>query len=84
MTSRTWRSADWVICGGESGPDHRPVGPGWVRGLRDQASAAGVAFLKQWGGPTLTAGGRLLDGRTWDQYPTAWLPGDGGHKDAAQ
>jgi protein gp37 len=61
---------DWLIVGGESGPRHRPMDPGWVRDLRDQAVAAGVAFFfKQWGGRTPKAGGRLLDGRTWDEYP---------------
>jgi protein gp37 len=61
---------DWIIVGGESGPGHRPVDPAWVRSLRDQALAAGVAFFfKQWGGRTPGAGGRLLDGRTWDLYP---------------
>lgn len=41
---------DWVICGGESGPNARPMHPGWVRSLRDQCAAAGVPFLfKQWG-----------------------------------
>jgi protein gp37 len=60
----------WVICGGESGPGHRPVDPAWVRELRDRCIAAGVAFFfKQWGGLTPKAGGRLLDGRTWDQFP---------------
>jgi protein gp37 len=60
----------WIIAGGESGPSHRPVDPAWVRFLRDQAVAAEVAFFfKQWGGHTPAAGGRLLDGRTWDQYP---------------
>jgi len=40
----------WVICGGESGPDARPMHPEWARGLRDQCQAAGVPFLfKQWG-----------------------------------
>lgn len=125
---------DWIIVGGESGTGARPMHPGWVRHLRDQASAAGVAFLfKQWGNfapvedeprygdvwvlgtgyasmvvpddrgevgsmPTQpwhpgTAGaepgkwdrygdalvrpmhkkaaGRLLDGRTWDGYPSS-------------
>jgi protein gp37 len=62
---------DWIIVGGESGPGHRPVDPAWVRSLREQAIAAEVAFFfKQWGGPTPGAGGRLLDGRTWDQSPT--------------
>jgi protein gp37 len=70
---------DWVIVGGESGPGHRPVDPAWVRSLRDQALAAGVAFFfKQWGGRTPGAGGRLLDGRTWDQYPREDRAQEGG------
>lgn len=40
----------WVIVGGESGPGARAMHPDWVRSLRDQCAAAGVAFLfKQWG-----------------------------------
>lgn len=40
----------WVITGGESGPKARPTHPEWVRSLRDQCSATGVAFfMKQWG-----------------------------------
>ncbi|WP_424360212.1 phage Gp37/Gp68 family protein [Methylocystis parvus] len=41
---------DWVICGGESGPNARPMHPDWARSLRDQCAAAGVPFFfKQWG-----------------------------------
>lgn len=41
---------DWVIVGGESGPNARPMHPDWARSLRDQCHAAGVPFLfKQWG-----------------------------------
>ena len=41
---------DWVICGGESGPNARPMHPEWARSLRDQCEAAEVPFLfKQWG-----------------------------------
>jgi protein gp37 len=41
---------DWVICGGESGPNARPMHPDWARNLRDQCQAAGVPFFfKQWG-----------------------------------
>jgi protein gp37 len=41
---------DWVICGGESGKNARPMHPGWARSLRDQCVAAGVPFhFKQWG-----------------------------------
>lgn len=41
---------DWVIVGGESGPNARPMHPDWVRSIRDQCQAADVPFLfKQWG-----------------------------------
>lgn len=61
---------DWVITGGESGPGARPCQPEWVRDLRDRCQAEGVAFFhKQWGGRTPKAGGRTLDGRTWDDFP---------------
>jgi protein gp37 len=40
----------WVIAGGESGPEARPMHPDWARDLRDQCAAASVPFLfKQWG-----------------------------------
>lgn len=61
---------DWVIVGGESGPRIRPMKPEWVRDIRDQCVEAGVAFFfKQWGGKTAKTGGRILDGRTWDEMP---------------
>jgi protein gp37 len=112
----------WVIAGGESGRNARPMHPDWARSLRDQCQAARVAyFMKQWGewlpgevrieeagyfhayhqdgsGPDGHQGkpdhwwqsvdtrrpdlpgvistrvgkhiaGRLLDGRTWDDFP---------------
>ncbi len=40
----------WVIAGGESGKNARPMASEWVRSLRDQTTEEGVAFLfKQWG-----------------------------------
>ena len=64
------RGIHWVIVGGESGPRVRPMQADWVRSIRDQCVAAGVAFFfKQWGGKTAKAGGRELDGRTWDEMP---------------
>lgn len=54
---------DWVITGGESGPNARPCDPEWVRDIRDACAEAGVAYFhKQWGGRTPKAGGRELDG----------------------
>jgi protein gp37 len=65
---------DWVITGGESGPNARPCHPDWIRDLRDRCIASQVAFFhKQWGGRTPKAKGRLLDGRTWDEMPFASL-----------
>ncbi len=41
---------DWVIVGGESGPDARPMHPDWVRNIRLACKATGVKFhFKQWG-----------------------------------
>lgn len=96
----------WIIVGGESGHNARPMHPEWARSLRDQCQVAGVAFhFKQFGewrpaqegergiffnydgtpvaGPFAPysssqvylakvgkhAAGRLLDGRTWDEFP---------------
>jgi protein gp37 len=60
----------WMIAGGESGKDARPMEESWVRDLRDQCAKKGVAFFfKQWGGRTPKAGGRELEGRTWDELP---------------
>ncbi len=61
---------DWVIVGGESGPNARPMDPVWVHEIRDQCAALGVAFFfKQWGGVFKKRTGRLLDDRTWDEMP---------------
>lgn len=71
ISLRKWvRRLDWVITGGESGHNARPIDDDWVRTIRDQCLSAGVAFFhKQWGGRTPKAGGRELDGRTWDEFP---------------
>lgn len=51
IVSRRYASKiDWVIVGGESGKDARPMHPAWARSLRDQCATAGVPFFfKQWG-----------------------------------
>jgi protein gp37 len=61
---------DWVIVGGESGPEPRPIRQEWVTDIRDSCVDAGVPFFfKQWGGRTPKAGGRTLDGTTYDEMP---------------
>lgn len=60
----------WVIVGGESGKNPRPMSVRWARAIRDQCVRAGVPFFfKQWGGITAKSGGRLLDGQEWNQLP---------------
>lgn len=61
---------DWVICGGESGPNARPIEVEWVRGVRDQCVIEKVPFFfKQWGGMNKKKAGRLLDNHIWSQMP---------------
>jgi protein gp37 len=61
---------DWVIVGGESGEKHRPINLDWVRDIRDQCRRSKVAFFfKQVGGRTSKAGGNLLDGRKYLEFP---------------
>ncbi|MBP2330605.1 protein gp37 [Kibdelosporangium banguiense] len=60
----------WVIAGGESGAHARPVETSWILDIRDNCLRSEVPFFfKQWGGRTPKAGGRELDGRTWDEMP---------------
>lgn len=60
----------WVIVGGESGPGARPLRREWVSSIRDQCRTFNIPFFfKQWGGVRKARNGRLLDGRTYDEYP---------------
>lgn len=68
---------NWVIAGGESGPGSRSVDPEWIRDIRDQCVDASVPFhFKQWGGVNKKRTGRVLDGRTWDEFPVRRWPSD--------
>jgi protein gp37 len=81
---------DWIIVGGESGPNARPMHPDWVRSVRDQCQAAGVPFLfKQWGEWTPGENVERVRGTVdtaffcsdgWRIYPLN-LATDGGHVD---
>ena len=80
-----WQRLSWVICGGETGKNARPMHPAWVRSLRDQCQAACVPFFfKAWGefyhpgpgtNPDLMVrvgrkrSGSRLDGRVWEEIP---------------
>ncbi len=61
---------DWVIVGGESGPNARPIQLEWVVDIKDQCLRMDVPFFfKQWGGRNKKKAGRLLEGRIWDSLP---------------
>ena len=78
VSSHNAPSIDWVIAGGESGPEARPSDPQWFRSLRDQCKEGwGVPFLfKQWGEYDenlcrvgKSKAGRMLDGVLHDEFP---------------
>ncbi|MBF6302274.1 phage Gp37/Gp68 family protein [Nocardia amamiensis] len=62
---------DWVIVGGESGPGFTPLDLDWARDIRDRCQERSIPFFfKQVGGIRPKSGGRLLDGRIWDEMPS--------------
>ena len=107
----TGASVDWVIVGGESGPDARPMHPEWVRSSLRLCQDQNIPFFfkqwGEWGNPPIDdaivpsmridlqgrdlnglsglwddsdaivwrigkkAAGRLLDGREWNEFPSA-------------
>lgn len=61
----------WVIVGGESGPGARPMDANWVKQILRECDRQEVPFFfKQWGGVRKKATGRMLNGRTYDFYPS--------------
>jgi protein gp37 len=61
---------DWLIAGGESGRNFRPLSPEHVRSIRDRCIERRIAFFfKQWGGQSPKANGRELDGKEWSEIP---------------
>ena len=68
------KKIDWIIVGGESGHNPRPMDPDWVLDIQKQCEKSGVAFFfKQWGGRNKKASGRLLNGKTYDEMPEQQL-----------
>jgi protein gp37 len=70
LDSLNLEGIDWIIVGGESGHHSRPMEKEWVVNIRNNAHKTNVPFFfKQWGGKNKKKAGRLLDGRTYDEYP---------------
>ena len=67
------RGIDWVIVGGESGPGAREMRQEWALEVKEKCEKANAAFFfKQWGGVNKKRNGRILQGRTWDDYPQVY------------
>ena len=64
---------DWVIVGGESGPGSRPMHKKWILEIKKRCEIDYQIpfFFKQWGGVNKKKTGRILQGKTWDNYPKA-------------
>jgi protein gp37 len=61
---------NWVIVGGESGPRARPMKKEWVLSIfRQCRKQRAPFFFKQWGGVRKHETGRVLNGRTYDEFP---------------
>ncbi len=61
---------DWIIVGGESGNNSRPLKKEWVLEIRNKCIKEKIPFFfKQWGGFNRKDNGRKLDGETWLEYP---------------
>lgn len=69
---------DWVIVGGESGNQARPMQKEWVLNIKRQCDEQGVPFFfKQWGTfgedgirRSKEANGHSIDGETYQAWPT--------------
>ena len=69
---------DWVVVGGESGPNARPCDIGWIRSIVAHCRDAGVpVYVKQLGSNVMTR----LDGESWPNHSSGLGPvqfeGDG-------
>lgn len=64
---------EWLIAGGESGSDFRPMNLDWARELRDVCLEKKIAFFYKQNSATLPGQDNVLDGRTWEEWPEGWL-----------
>ncbi len=72
-TAGAHRGLDWVICGGESGPQARPCDLAWLRSVVQQCQAAGVAcWVKQLGSRPCDGSRRVLAHHNAGADPAEW------------
>lgn len=60
---------DWVVCGGESGPNRRPFDIAWARNLHDQCARAGVPYFYKQGSALRPGADPTIDGMIYHEFP---------------
>jgi protein gp37 len=61
LTMEGAEKPNWVICGGESGPGHRPMDPVWAESVKSQCVTYGIKFfMKQMSAQTPAKGADLI------------------------
>jgi protein gp37 len=61
---------DWIVVGGESGANARPLKEEWVLEIRDKCAQMNIKFFfKQWGGWNKKKSGKLLEGKIYCEMP---------------
>ena len=70
-------SIQWVIAGGESGPNARSMKPEWVEEILEKCEKNNIPFFfKQWGGIQKWKNGRKFNGKIYDNMPVSNKPID--------
>lgn len=66
------KKIDWVICGGESGEQRRPMGKEWAADIQQVCAQMKIPFYFKQGSAPYPDLDRLLNGRTYDEFPVAF------------
>ena len=63
------QTVDWIIVGGESGRNWRPMVPAWAEAIRDQCRASGIAFFYKQHSKFRPGGDDKLEGVAYREFP---------------
>lgn len=67
-------AVNWIVLGSETGTDHaRPMNLAWAQAVRDFALVNRIPFFVKQVGASHKSPVRMLDGRTWDDFPDGFV-----------
>ena len=69
LTDIRWEQLDWLIAGGESGPQRRPFEHDWARYVHQQCKVHGVAFFYKQDTAFRSSSNPYLDGKKYYEFP---------------